>query len=121
MSKGMKYAKFYGRSVRALSSLSAKQLQLYIYLASEVKMVSNELSLTRSDKDKAAKMVGIKPNSVNNILSKYCRINLMVNRGRGVFVLNPNVTNRGRFEDQPRLMMSYLNAQDERREKNKIL
>ncbi|MEO9944061.1 replication/maintenance protein RepL [Paraglaciecola sp.] len=113
MSNGMKYAKFYGHSVRALSGLSTKQLQMYIYLASEVKMVRNELSLTRSDKDKAARTVGIKPNSVNNILSKYCRLDLMVNRGGGVFILNPNVTNRGRYEDQHRLMMSYLKAQDE--------
>lgn len=121
MSNGMKYAKFYGEKVHALRDLSGKQLLMYIYLASEVKMAKNELSLTRSDKDKAAKMVGIKPNSVNNILSKYCRLNLMVNRGGGVFVLNPNVTNRGRFEDQHRLMMSYLKAQDETREKNKIV
>ncbi|PHS44484.1 MAG: hypothetical protein COB03_18495 [Alteromonas sp.] len=120
MSNGMKYAKFYGHSVRALSGLSAKQLQMYIYLASEVKMVRNELSLTRSDKDKAARAVGIKPSSVNNFLSKYCRLNLMINLGGGVFILNPSVTNRGRFESLPSMLMTYTNARAKARKKTML-
>lgn len=120
MSIGMKYAKFYGENVQALIGLSSKQLLMYIYLASQVKMSTNELSLTRSDKDKAARSVGINPNSVNNILSKYCRLNLMVNRGGGVFIINPSITNRGRFESLPSMLMRYTDARAKAREK-KIL
>ena len=120
MSNGLKYAKFYAESVHALRYLSSKQLLLYIYLASQVKMAKNELSLTRREKDKVATIVGIKPSSVNNFLSKYCRLNLMTNLGGGVFILNPSVTNRGRFESLPSMLMTYTNARAKAREK-KIL
>jgi hypothetical protein len=120
MSIGMKYAKFYGGNVQALSGLSAKQLLMNIYLASEVKMSKNELSLTRSDKDKAARAVGIKPQSVNNILSKYCRLNLMTNTGGGDFILNPSVTNRGRFERLTGILTSYTEVRAKRHEKKML-
>lgn len=108
MSNGERYAKFYGGNVQALSELSAKQLLLYLYLASEVKMATNELPLTRSDKDRAARAIGIKPTSVSNILSKYCRLNLMTNIGGGVFVLNPCVTNRSRYPNLIGMSTSYI-------------
>ena len=73
-------------------------------------MAKNELSLTRREKDKVATIVGIKPSSVNNFLSKYCRLNLMTNLGGGVFILNPSVTNRGRFESLPSMLMTYARA-----------
>jgi hypothetical protein len=120
MSNGERYAKFYGGNVQALSELSSKQLLMYIYLASEVKMSNNELPLTRSDKDRAARAIGIKPKSVNNILSKYCRLNLMTNIGGGVFVLNPGVTNRSRHPNLLRTSMSYVALRSKIHEK-KIL
>lgn len=113
MSNGFQYAKFYIQGVNALKGLSGKELLMFIYLSNNVKMASNELRLTRKDKDEAASIVGIKPRSVANHLSKFCKLNLMINAGGGLYIVNPSITNRAMKSNTVQLSLNYCKLREE--------
>jgi hypothetical protein len=102
-----RYSKFFEDSVQALDTLSKRELLLFIYFSTKVDMQSNELRLNRNEKDRAALAVNIKPISVNNFLSKFCKKDLMLNLRGGTYLLNPNISNRSKPPFIPHLQQKY--------------
>ena len=108
MDKFYGYSKFFITTIGILGMLSKREILLYIYFSIKCDLSTNELRLNRSEKDKAARAVGISPNSINNCLSKFCKKGLMLNLGGGTFFLNPNYSNRSKPAHLESLKRRYL-------------
>ncbi|TDF38502.1 hypothetical protein EYS14_12575 [Alteromonadaceae bacterium M269] len=107
MSNGFVYAKIYDCGIEELCKLTKKEILLFLYLATKAKMSNNELQLTKSEKERAARTIEVSVGSIGNYLSKLCKLNFMQNTGGGCYLLNPTFANRAKLKHVSVLSSQY--------------
>jgi hypothetical protein len=92
------YIKFYIDDLSGLQGLTAGETKILLYVAASADY-KGMLALPTGIKSRIAKSIGCSDGAVNNAVNLFCKKQILIKEGGGLYELNPDYFARGKWRE----------------------